>query len=63
MSGLEDPPEEVRNLSDNCNVLWTPEGIRLVNEYIPKDTDVILAGSPKSGTTWVQHVSFAHATL
>jgi len=56
MSSLEEPPQEVRNLSDNFDVEVPPEAIQLVKEYVPKDTDVILAGPPKSGTTWVQHV-------
>jgi len=56
MSSLEEPPQEVRNLSDNFNVVVTPEAIQMVRDYVPKDTDIILAGPPKSGTTWVQHV-------
>lgn len=56
MSSLEEPPEGVRSVSDCFNVLMPSEGIRIVEQYVPKDTDIILAGPPKSGTTWVQHV-------
>jgi len=56
MSSLEKPPEEVRNFSDNFNVLVTPDAIQMVKDYVPRDTDIILAGPPKSGTTWIQHV-------
>lgn len=59
MSSLAEPPQEVRNLSENFKALWNLEAIQMVKEYVPKDTDIILIGPPKSGTTWVQHVRSA----
>eukprot|EP00210_Caulerpa_lentillifera_P006181 g5905.t1 len=56
MDTLEEPPNEVKKLSDNFRTLFPSEVERLVSEYKPKDTDIIVVGSPKTGTTWIQHI-------
>eukprot|EP00210_Caulerpa_lentillifera_P006176 g5901.t1 len=56
MEPLEEPPKEVRKLSDNFKVLLPPEAERYVSAYKPKDTDVIVVGDSKTGTTWTQHI-------
>eukprot|EP00210_Caulerpa_lentillifera_P007984 g7623.t1 len=56
MDALEEPPEEVRRLSDNIGILVPLEAERYASAYKAKDTDIILAGYAKTGTTWVQHI-------
>eukprot|EP00210_Caulerpa_lentillifera_P006180 g5904.t1 len=56
MEPVEEPPKEVRKLSDNFRALVPPEAERYASEYKPKDTDIIVVGVPKTGTTWTQHI-------
>eukprot|EP00210_Caulerpa_lentillifera_P008863 g8456.t1 len=56
MSVLEEPPKEVKKLIANFEKIFSPEVIRLVREYEPKDSDIFLAGTPKTGTSWTQHI-------
>lgn len=56
MSGLEQPSKEVRRVSDNFRLLLSREGERTATAYKPKDSDVIVVGTQKTGTTWVQQV-------
>eukprot|EP00210_Caulerpa_lentillifera_P006179 g5903.t1 len=57
METLEELPKEVKKLSDNLRALIPAEAERYASEYKPKDTDIIVVGSPKTGTTWLQHIT------
>eukprot|EP00210_Caulerpa_lentillifera_P006178 g5902.t2 len=56
MEVLEQPPKGVKKLSDNLRTLIPPEATRMAFEYKPKDTDIMVVGTPKTGTTWIQHI-------
>eukprot|EP00210_Caulerpa_lentillifera_P008864 g8457.t1 len=58
MSSLDEFPKGVEALNNRLKLFFPHATIQAARDYVPKSTDIFVAGPQKSGTTWLQQIVY-----
>ena len=53
---MENAEEKIRRVRERMTTITSESGLRKGLRFEPRSTDVVIAGHPKTGTTWMQQI-------